>query len=445
VLLFTTVLAICTGLAFGLAPALQSSRGSLVDSLKSGTRGAAASVSQRLRGVLVAGEVAFAVLLVISAGLMIRSFWALSHMNPGFQAEHIVTARITPDESFCNDAGRCLAFYRSLLDQTKSFPATTGAALINTLPLDGRLAKRSMDVENFVAPAGETSPLFWLNIVSPDYLRVMNVPLLAGRAFESSDVQGAPVAIITAETAHRFWPNESAIGKHIRLLADNDWRTVVGVIADVRAYDLQHGTPSYFVGSAYILYNPSATLENHQVPAEMTIALRTSLDDSQAGGLLRKTVAALNQEVPVSEVKSMGAIVSEAAAAPASTATLFIIFAGVALTLGVIGIYGVLSYLVSRRTREIGIRLALGAQPRNVLWLVLKEGTKLSLTGTALGLAGALGLTRLLPSQLYGISPSDPLTYLAVSLLMLVVTLLACYIPTRRAMRTDPLTALRAE
>ena len=445
VLLFTTALAILTGLAFGLAPALQSSRGTSLDALKSGTRGAGASVSQRLRSILVAGEVAFAVLLVIGAGLMIRSFWALSHVNPGFQAEHLLTARITPSESFCDDVPRCLAFYRNLLDQTRSFPGTSAAALINTLPLDGRVAKRNFELENFVAPSGEGAPLFWLNIVSPDYFRVMHIPLLAGRAFDSVDLEGSPVAIITSETARRYFPNQNAVGKHIRLLAEQQWRTVVGIIPDVRAFSLQSSMPTFFRGSAYIPYNSAAALENKRVPAEMTMVLRTSLDDTQAAGLLRKAVAALNQEVPVSEVKSMGVIVSEAAAAPASTTTLFIIFAAVALLLGVLGIYGVLSYLVSRRTREIGIRLALGAQRRNVLWLILKEGTKFSLAGTALGLAGAFGLTRLLASQLYGVSPSDPLTYTAVALLMFAVTLLACYIPTRRAMRTDPLTALRVD
>jgi predicted permease len=443
VLLFTTALALFTGLLFGLAPAVQSSRAALVDSLKSGGRGAAISVSQRLRNSLVVAEVAFAVLLVIAAGLMIRSFWALSHVNPGFQPEHILTARITPNDSFCTEAPRCLAFYRSLLDETHSFPATSGAAVINTLPLDGRIAKRSFDVENFVPPPGETSPLFWLNIVSPDYFRVMDIPLLAGRGFDAADLEGSPVAIVTAETARRFFPQQNAVGQHIRLLNDTDWRTIVGVIPDVRAYDLQHTTPGYFTGSAYILYNSTATLENHRIPAEMTIALRTSLEDAQAAGLLRKSVAALNPEAPVSEVKSMGTIVSQAVAAPASTATLFVIFAAVALVLGVIGIYGVLSYLVSRRTREIGIRLALGAQRRDVVWLILQEGAKFSLTGIALGLAGALALSRLLSSQLYGITPNDPATYAAVSALMLAVTLAACFIPTRRATRVSPTTALR--
>lgn len=445
VLLFTAALALFTGIAFGVAPALHSSRAALTESLNSGGRGAAVSVSQRLRSGLVIAEVAFAVLLVIAAGLMIRSFWALSHVNPGFEAEHLLTARLTPNETFCTEPQRCLAFYRNLLAQLQASPGIRGAALVNTLPLDGRVAKRSFDVEGHVVPAGEDAPLFWLNIVTPDYFRVMNIPLVAGRSFAASDLGSAPVAIITAETARRFWPKQSAIGKHIRLLNDNDWRTIVGVIPDVRAYDLQHPSPSWMTGTAYILYDSSATLENKRVPAEMTVAIRTTSNDALVAATVRKTVSSLNQEVPVSELKLMGAILSEATAAPASTTSLFTIFAGLALVLGVIGIYGVLSYLVARRTREIGIRLALGAQRRDVLLLILKEGAKFAAAGIAIGLVAAFVATRLLSAELYGVSSSDPATYAAVSVLMAAVTLLACYVPTRRAMRIDPLSALRKD
>jgi predicted permease len=443
VLLFTAALALFTGLAFGLAPALQSSRFALTESLKSGGRSAAISVSETLRKLLVITEVAFAVLLVISAGLMIRSFWALSHVNPGFRSEHILTARIAPNESFCADASRCTAFYRTLLEQVGSFPDIRGAALINTLPLDGRIAKRSFDVENYVVRPGETSPLFWLNIVTPEYFQVMGIPLLFGRGFTSADLSGAPVAIITSETARRFWPNQVAVGKHLRLLEDHDWRTIVGVIPDVRAYDLERSAPNWIGGTAYVLYNPAATMENKRVPSEMTIAIRVATDDSAIASMLRRAVANLNHQAPVSEVKSMQAVVSEASSTPASTTSLFVIFAAVALVLGVIGIYGVLSFLVSKRTREIGIRIALGAQRQDVLWLVMKEGARFSLAGISFGLAGAFALTRLLSSELYGISPADPLTFFGVALLMAVVSLIACYVPTRRAMRVDPTVALR--
>jgi predicted permease len=445
VLAFTGGLAMVTGLVFGLAPALQSSRQGQVlsDALKSGGRGSVAFVSQRLRSSLVAGEVAFAVLLVIAAGLLIRSFWALSHVNPGFRAQQVVTARITPNESLCNDAARCLDFYRDVLEQLRNSPGVASAALVNTLPLGGRVSKRSLEVQDL--NSGEISPLFWLDIITPDYFRTMGISLLAGRPFADSDTTGAPVAIVSAETARRFWPNKSAIGKHVRLLDEKEWRTIVGVTEDVRAYDLQQNVPNWIRGTAYVPYNRTATLETRRIPADMTAAIRMTSDTAQAGAMVRRVVTDLNPQVPVSEVKTMSAVVSEAVATPASTTSLFVAFAGLALLLGMIGIYGVLSFLVSKRTREIGIRMALGAQRRDVLLLILKEGAKFSFVGVVLGLAGAFGVSRLLASQLYGVSATDPITYAAVAIAMSVVTLLACYIPARRAMRIDPLVALRYE
>jgi putative ABC transport system permease protein len=445
VLAFTAVIALLTGLLFGVAPSLHSSRISLVESLKSGGRGSSGSVSNRMRGSLVIAEVAFAVLLVVAAGLLIRSFWALSHVNPGFHSEHVLTARITPNESFCNNAPRCLSFYSALLQQVDALPGVASAALVNTLPLGGRVAKRSLDIENHLVPAGEDSPLFWLDVVSPDYFRAMGITILSGRGFAESDSSGAPVAVISAATARRYWPNQNALGKHIRLLNEKDWRTIIGVVQDVRAYDLQRSIPAWIHGTAYVPYNTSATLEDRRIPAEMTLVLRTVSDAGQMAASLRRTVAALNPEVPVSEIKPMQTIVSEAISAPASTTSLFVLFAGLALALGIIGIYGVLSYLVSRRTREIGIRVALGAQRRVVLWLVIKEGLKFSLAGLAIGFLGAFALSRFLSSELFGVSPADPLTYFGVSFVLIVVTLLACYVPARRAMRVDPITVLRME
>jgi predicted permease len=441
VLAFSGGLAVLTGLVVGLAPALHISRAALTASLKSGGRSAAVSVSQRLRSGLVVAEIALAVLLVIAAGLMMRSFWALSHVNPGFRSEHILTARITPNESFCSDATRCLAFYRTVLDQVQSTQGVTGAAFVNTLPLGGRVTKRSVEADDHIG----TAPLFWLNIVTPGYFNVMGVPLLSGRGFSDADVTGPPVAIVTAETARKFWPGQSALGKHIRLLDDKSWRTIIAVISDVRAYDLQTNSPDWIQGTAYVPYNSTATLEDRTVPSDMTIAIRTASDDSHIAAKLRETVAALNHEVPVSEVRTMGTVVSDAVSAPASTTSLLAAFAAVALLLGAIGIYGVLSFLVSQRTREIGVRIALGAQRGEVLYLVMKEGATFSFAGIAVGLAGAFLVTRLMSSELYGVSPLDPVTYVGVALVMAAVTLLACYVPTRRAMRVDPMIALRYE
>ena len=446
VLVFTGGLAILTGLLSGLAPAFQSARTAPTETLRSGGRTGTPPLSRRLRSGLVVTEIAFAVLLVTAAGLLIRSFWALSHVNPGFRSEHILTARISPNQSFCNDPERCLAFYRTLLEQVRTSPGVDSAALINTLPLGGRVAKRSLEVENHTpAPGQDLVPLFWLHVVTPGYFRVMGIPIVAGRTFNDADVSGEPVAIITSETARRFWPIENAVGKHIHLLDDKSWRTIIGVTADVRAYDLQQTIPSWMKGAAYVPYNSSATLEDRRLPADLTIVMRTSTDSSQMGATLREAVASTNPEAAVSEMKTMGAVLSDAVATPRSTAVLFIVFAALALALGSIGIYGVLSFLVANRTREIGIRIALGAQRREVLWSVLKEGGQTSFLGIVLGMAAALALMRVLSSELYGVSAADPLTFGAVAFIVALVALLACYIPASRAMRVDPMVALRYE
>jgi putative ABC transport system permease protein len=446
VLAFTAGLTILTGLLFGLAPALHATRAALAQSLNAATRGAGVSISHRLRGALAIAEVAFAVLLVIAAGLLIRSFVALSRVDPGFRAERLLTAWVTPNQVFCSDPSRCISFYRELLDRMQGVPGVNSVAAVNTLPLGGRVAKRSLEIENEAVPPGEAMPLFWMDVVTSNYLRVMKIPLVAGRGFESTDDSGKPgVTLVSAATARRFWPGRSAVGSHVRLSGDKDWRTVVGIVSDVRAYDLQKNVPDWINGTIYFPYATNATLEGGRVPSDMTVVIQSSLEELQVQNALRSTIAGLNPEVPASEVKTMSAVVAESVSTPASTTVLFVAFAALALVLGLIGIYGVLSFLVSRRSREIGIRLALGAQGRDVLWLVMKEGAKFSLIGISLGLASALGITRLLASELYGVSPADPATFFAAALLMTAVTLLACYIPTRRAMRVDPLVALRNE
>jgi predicted permease len=444
VLLFTAGLAILTGLAFGLAPALQSARAALSQTVNSGGRGGTASISRGLRGSLAIAEVALSVMLVISAGLMIRSFWALSHVDPGFRPERIVTARITPNQSFCSEVQRCLTFYRDVLDRVHSSPGISGAALVNTLPLGGRVSKRSLQIEGFVATAEEKEPLFWLDIVSPDYFHLMGIPLLSGRGFATADETGnLPVAVIAASSAQRYWPGQGAIGKHIRFVGENEWRTVVGVINDVRGYDLQHNIPEFMRGMIYVPYSPKATLEGGRVPAEMTIVVQTAADDGQVSALLHRTVSSLSSEVPVTEVKTMRTVVFEAVATPASTTFLFSTFAGVALILGIVGIYGVLSFLVSKRKKEIGLRMALGARRRDILLLVMKEGAIFAFAGITIGMGGASLLSKALATQLYGVSPMDSLTYSGVAILVAIVTMAACYIPARRAMQVDPLIALR--
>ena len=447
VLAFAGALTILTGFIFGLVPAHQTSRTGLTESLKTGGRSDAVSVSQRLRSALAVSEVGFAMLLLVAAGLLIRSFWALSHINPGFRPERIVTARIAPIQSFCAEAPRCLTFYREVLSQVQSSPGVSRAALVNTLPLGGRVSKRSLEIEGFMAPSADQAlPLFWLDVVTPGYFQAMGIPLLSGRVFNRADESGDPaVAIVSAASAQRFWPGQNPVGKHVKFARDTEWRTVVGVIGEVHAYDLERNVPDWINGTLYVPYSPKASLEDGRVPAEMTIVVQTASDDSGVSGTLRGIVTRLNSEVPVSELKTMRAIVSDAASTPASTMSLFVAFAGLATGLGIIGIYGVLAFLVSKRTREIGIRMALGAQPADVLWLVMKEGAKFSLAGIALGLGAAVIVTRSLASELYGVGHMDPVTYAGVALVMATAALLACCVPARRAMRVDPMVALRYE
>jgi putative ABC transport system permease protein len=446
VLVFTVVLSIVTGIVSGLAPALQSAQTHLTESLKAGSRGSTHSGGRSLRRILVVGELALAVLLVSGAGLLLRSLWALSHVNPGFRSEKVLTARITPNESFCNNPGRCFSFYRALLSDVQSLPAVGNAALINTPPLSGRFQKRSVNIEGYTPASAEGEPLLWLNAVSPDYFRAMGIPLLRGREFTEVDTSGGShVAIISAEMERRYWPNQDAIGKHIRLLREKDWSTIVGVAADVRAYDLRQNVPDWMQGLFYVPYGPGATLEDGRVPAEMTLVVRSDADAPRLEQSIRKLASSLSPDIPVAEVRAMPAILSDAVSAPRSITSLFAAFAALALVLGVVGIYGVISFFVGQRTREIGVRIALGAQRRDVLKLVLGEGLSLTLMGVATGLAAAFALTRFLGSLLYGVSATDPLDFVGVAVLFTVVALAACYIPARRATQVDSIVALRCE
>jgi putative ABC transport system permease protein len=445
VLVFTAALVIFTGVISGTAPALQSGRTDLTESLKSGSRGATQSGTRSVRNVLVVSELALAVLLVSAAGLLIRSLWSLSHVDPGFRSEGVLTARVTPNQSFCSEPGRCFSFYRDLLSQTHSLPGITGTAIITTLPLDGRVHKRSIDIEGRTSNNAEPEPLLWMNTVSPGYFSVMNIPVLRGREFTDADTSpGANAVILSAETARRYWPNQDPVGQHIRFAEQSDWRTIVGVVADVRGYDLREEVPDYMQGAFYVPYGPGVTLEDGSVPAAMTLVIRSAgaqaLEDS-----VRRIVASLNAEAPVTEVKPLPAILSSATSAPRSVTSLFGAFAGLALVLGVVGIYGVISFFVGQRTREFGIRIALGARRRDVLKLVMNEGLSLTMVGIVGGLAAAFALTRFLGALLYGVSATDPWDFAAVAVLFALVALAACYMPARRAMSVDPIATLRNE
>jgi len=299
VLLFAAALAIITGIISGTAPALHASRTELTETLKAGSRGTTHSTSHALRRALVIGELGLAVLLVCGAGLLIQSLWALSHVDPGFRSENVLTARVTPNESFCNDPGRCFSFYRDLVRQVRVLPGVANAALINTLPLGGRVQKRSVNIENYSPTTSSPEPLLWMNAVSPGYFQAMRIPLLRGREFAESDTSGnSRVAILSAETARRFFPSEDAVGRHVRLLGQKEWCAIIGVAAEVRGYDLRQNVPQWMDGTVYLPYGPGASLEDGHVPAEMTLVIRSAGNQLRLEESLRKLALSLNADTP---------------------------------------------------------------------------------------------------------------------------------------------------
>jgi len=446
VLAFTAAVALLTGLIFGFAPALHASRIDLADSLKSSAQNSGAARNNRLRSVLAVAEIAAAVVLVIGAGLLVRSLWQLSNVNPGFRAESIVTARITPNDQFCGVFARCSNFFNSLLAQTRALPGVEDAALTNVVPLSGLFGAYAADVEDHPRNPSDPAPVLWESVVTPDYFRIMGIPLLRGRLFTPADsAPGAPyVTVITESTAKKFWPNQDPLGKHVRRTWRGEWITVVGVVGDVNEYSMASKLPEYVDGAVYDPYGNNMGPGGLQ-PREFSLVVRMAGNPGNFAETLQKTVASLNPDTPVSDVATLRTIVSQSLNAPRSTMSLFAIFAALALILGAVGIYGVVSYSVAQRTSEIGVRIALGAQKRDVLQLVMRHGARMALIGVAIGLVGAVATTRFLSSLLFGVTTTDLLTFLTVAALLVGVTLAACYIPARRAMKVDPIVALRYE
>jgi putative ABC transport system permease protein len=388
-------------------------------------------------------QVACAVLLVIAAGLLIRSLWSLWRVDPGFKPEGVVTARITAPPTLCASPDRCLSFYDELQGHLHSSSGLERGALVNTLPLTGAIAKRSVEIEGYTVPASQPAPLFWLNVVTPQYFEAMEIPVVSGRTFTTADTHGPAVALIDVSTARRYWKDGDPVGHHVRFIGEDRWRTVVGVVGDVRANDLASTIPEFMQGTLYVPYSLASTLEDGRIPTDMTLVARTTLPPRSVENLLRQAMTGATRAVVISDVRSMQDVMASAVASPAATTSLLASMAALALVLGCVGVYGVLSFLVSRQTRDLGIRFALGAQRRDVFWLVLREGAAICVSGIALGIAAAMAVTRLIASELHGVGPLDPPTYIAVAISMLIATFAACYVPTRRAMRVDPLIVLR--
>jgi predicted permease len=446
VLGFATLLAIVSGLAFGLIPAISSSRTNLATTMRASGRRSASTAGVRFRGGLIATEVALAVVLAVGAGLLVKSLWMLAQVNPGFSPQHILTLRVSPDQSFCRERSRCIALYAQLLQRTHEISGVTDVAATNVLPLSGEVPSIPAETEGHPDVPDTLGPMLWAGAVTPEYFRVMGIPVLEGRSLRESEGENTElVAVVSAATAKRFWPSESPIGKHLRpVWGQQPWRAIVGVVGDVHQYHMDAGLPDGIGGVVYMPY-PQAVGNDRQLPSSMTLVVRTAVDPQRVASEIRGLVAQLNPNTPVSEVQSMEAVVTSSNSQTRSLMWIFVCFAGAAVLLAAIGTYGVISFSTSQRLYEMGVRIALGATRGNLFGLILKLSLRLVLTGLAFGIVLAFVLTRMLASFLYGVSTTDPLTFLAVAVLLVVVAIIAGFVPARKAAGVDPAAALRAE
>lgn len=447
VVIFTVLVSLITGVLFGLAPALQASKADTNELLKEGARGSTeGAAQQRIRSTLVVLGFALSVVLLIGAGLMIKSFLQLQETNPGFRVDKILTMRLILPRSKYNDFNKQTAFFTEALERIRTMPGVESTGAVSVLPLGGTTSDRSFRIEDRPVVAGEPLPDEELRLVSSNYFMTMNIPLLKGREFTPRDNVDAPrVAIVNQGLVTRYWPDQDPIGKRLAFsgVRDNkpDWCEVVGVVANIKHGGLDvDEKPEVYLPYLQPLFAPSDTSL-----ASLYFVIRTSSDPASFIASTRAEVRNLDRDQPVTNVKTMAARLSESIAQRRFNMLMLSIFAAVALTLAAVGIYGIMSYSVTQRTHEIGIRMALGAQAQNVLMLVVRQGMRLTLIGLGIGLIGAFALTRIITSLLYGVSATDPLIYVAISTLLGVVALLACFIPARRATRLDPMAALRHE
>ncbi|HEV2417081.1 MAG TPA: ABC transporter permease [Terriglobia bacterium] len=434
VLGFTLLVSLVTGVLFGLVPIVGASKPDLNESLKEGDRSLAhATPGDRTRRLLVIGEVALAMILLVGAGLLVQSLVGLLEVNPGFDPSKTLTFSLSlPEASY--PSAKQVAFFRSLLSDIDALPGVTSGAAISPLPLSGNSQGANFEIQGQPLTIKER-PNANLRVITPDYFRVMRIPLLRGRAFTQEDgATSQPVVIINQTLARKFFGNENPIGRRIEVPLNGIIRNVVGVVGDVKHKTLvaESGTEVYLPYTQW----PSSF---------MTVVVRTENDPRGIINATRKEVTLLDKDLPVFDVKTLDQYVAHSLAQPRFSALLLSSFGILSLFLTAIGLYGMISYAVAQRTHEIGIRMALGAQKRDVLGMVIGQGVKLVLIGVTVGIAGALALTRFLSSLLYGVRPTDPVMFLAVSLVLIGVALLACYIPARRAANVDPMMALRHE
>jgi putative ABC transport system permease protein len=439
VLGFTFAISIITGLIFGLAPALQSSNPNLVESLKESGRGSGASGHRnRLRSALVVSEIALTLVLLVCAGLLIRSVMRLKNVDTGFNPKNILAMNIGLPAAKYPKPENQIAFYKQVTERIAALPGVKGAATTTVLPLSDNFDGRGLLVEDQPRARGEEISVD-LYVITPEYLRAMEIPLLKGRALTEQDTSDSfKVALINKTMAAQLWPTQDPLGKRIRFPGSDKnpqpWRTVVGVVTDVAQYALDKQPPMQ-------MYLP-----HQQFPTSFkSIVVKTEGDPAAMTNAVRREIQAVDKDQAVFKITTLEQLLNQSILIRKFFMTLLLVFAAVALILAAVGIYGVMSYVASQRTHEIGIRMALGAQARDVLKLVMGNGMALALMGVILGLVVAFAVTRVMAGLLFGVTATDTATFVTVSVGLIAIALLACYIPARRATKVDPLLALRYE
>jgi putative ABC transport system permease protein len=439
VLGFTLMVSILTGLIFGFLPAIHSSKSDLTEALKEGGRSSTDGIKRnRVRGMLVIAEVAIAVVLLVGAGLLIQSLWRLQQVNPGFNPQNVLTLTLgLPEVKYPTE--RQAQFYSELLSRIETLPGVISASAVLPLPLSSDRVRTTFETEGRPMAKGDL-PATEYRAAGLNYFRTMEIPLLRGRDFTARDDNKAPPVIIVNDAfARRFFPGEEVIGKHIKPGISTDeappaLREIIGVVGNVKHLSLgAEPDPESYVPEAQLPFD------------SMAIVVRTKNDPRGILGAVQGEVRAMDKDLPVYNVKTLDEYLAASSAQPRFNTFLLAVFAGMALILTAVGLYGVMSYSVSQRTHEIGIRMALGAQQKDVLSIVVRQGMALTLAGVGAGLLGAYFITRLMSSLLFGISSTDPLTFIVISVLISLVALGACIVPARRATKVDPIVALRYE
>lgn len=443
VMVFSLVLALITGVIFGMAPALHATVPDLEQSLKSGTQKASLGRKRtRLSSGLVIAEVAMAVVLVIGAGLLIKSMYVMLQSATGIQTDHLLTAEITPSADFCRKHNQCIDFYSQVVQRVRALPGVQSAAVGDGIPLY-YVSRTVIAVEGRPEYSAQSPLNVWEFSVSPDYIPTLGATILRGRNFTSADgPHSAKVVLVEKSLADLFWPGEDPIGKHIKPSWMKDWRTVVGVVQNVKKQNVASDDVAAQMAGA--VYFPEAQ-GIISPPGEMDLVVRTLGDPGLVARELPQAVASIDRTVPITKIRPMDDVIQLSVQQPRSTMWLFTAFAALGMVLGMVGIYGIVSHNVAQRTREIGIRIAMGAERTDVLRMVLRDSSYLIVLGLTIGIAGALAITRLMASILHGVQPNDAPTFVIVSFLVGSAGILASLLPSRRASKVDPIIALKCE